>query len=727
MNPSPQSRFIPPALAASLILGFALAAPAPTAPAAPVTSGVAAPVAADVAAALFAPDAYPRIDGSTVTQPLGVAFQRAFTGVDVASDQVVFANTDPAYHNLVDGLADLILVTGPSADELAYAASKGVELEVVPVATAAFVFLANSANPVTSLTLDQIRGIYSGHLQYWDEVGGTTDEITAYQRPANSSAQTALLDLVMKGLPLMNPPQISRLINMSDVVDAVGFDRSALGYGYYYYVTRMYGDLAEGVANPSIKLLEVDGVAPMPETMRTGQYPLTTNYYVVFNKAAAPDSPTRRLVDAMLSDQGQQAAQAAGYVPLRDVGTNPPPPDDPAGLKSLDETYTLNPLTATVTQQIVDADGCTQVDRLAISGLRDLTVQDRINATFEQRQDLGLAQLSAAGPVGSAPPTGVACSPGDGDFGWDWFSVDATVSASFSNVLSLTSRSHQHGFDNNLATLNVRLDTGEDLKLADLFTQDADLETFLLQAWAAADPAGDEESFLTAWRAETNPQFFFTVTDVTVYVAGAGYTIPFADHWPQVAIFKRFAAPGDLYTAPAQVAPCPVLTYQSDPWTVDGVSRVCLPRPADEPPVSLTVPDQDNALSSPARSVISVPESGGVYRVQVTSATPWATSWNSTPQTCPGVTWAIDGQPARPLLIGRPGTTDVTITVDASVSAKTRSCPMVFVSQANQAARLDLDQAASSQAVRIMALLQPVIALLKAWLAQMVAIFGLPH
>jgi len=96
---------------------------------------------------MFTPETYPRVDGSTVTQPLGLAFQRLFTGQNVPDNAVVFSTTDPAYQNLIDGKADLILVTSPSADEQARAAAAGIELEVIPVVNEAFVFLTNADNP----------------------------------------------------------------------------------------------------------------------------------------------------------------------------------------------------------------------------------------------------------------------------------------------------------------------------------------------------------------------------------------------------------------------------------------------------------------------------------------------------------------------------------------------------------------------------------------------------
>jgi phosphate transport system substrate-binding protein len=72
--------------------------------------------------------------------------------------------THGAYVNVIEGKADIALeARAPSADELAAARAKGVELEVTPIALDAFVFLANVSNPIESVTLASIRGVSRHH------------------------------------------------------------------------------------------------------------------------------------------------------------------------------------------------------------------------------------------------------------------------------------------------------------------------------------------------------------------------------------------------------------------------------------------------------------------------------------------------------------------------------------------------------------------------------------
>ena len=260
------------------------------------------------------PEAYPRVDGSTVTIPLSEAVASAVLHLPLeeARQYVLHNKTHQAYLNLVDGTADIIFVTSPSEEELAYAAEKGVELTVTPVVSEGFVFLVNKANPVDSLTLEQIRDIYAGRITNWQEVGGSDEPIIAFQRPENSGSQTGMLDLVIRADEIMPAPTEKVVAEMGALIDAVAsYDnaQNAIGYSYYYYATDMW-------LNDEVKLLAVDGVTPDKTTISDGTYPITTAYYAVTRSDLRPDDSAQVLLDWMLSSEGQQVAEEAGYVKL---------------------------------------------------------------------------------------------------------------------------------------------------------------------------------------------------------------------------------------------------------------------------------------------------------------------------------------------------------------------------------------------------------------------------
>lgn len=259
---------------------------------------------------LFSEENYPRIDGSTATLPLAEAFKANFTGTDINEVKVQHSKTHNAYVNLINRETDLILVTYPSEDELKLAQDNNVELEIVPIVKEAFVFFVNKDNPVENLALSQIQNIYSGKIKNWNEVGGADSKIVAYQRPENSGSQSGMLELVMKGIKMMEPTTETISQSMSDIVDVISdYDNAenAIGYSYYYYATTMY-------TSDTIKLLSINGIEPTYENIQTGLYDIQTAYYAVIRKDEPENSDTRKLLNAMMSEIGQSVAKEAGYV-----------------------------------------------------------------------------------------------------------------------------------------------------------------------------------------------------------------------------------------------------------------------------------------------------------------------------------------------------------------------------------------------------------------------------
>ena len=262
---------------------------------------------------LYTKETLPRVDASLATQPLVDAFVLNFTGKTTKEMGVEYSNTDPAYTKLINNEADLIVVTEPSEDELKRASDANVELEVTKVVNEGFVFFVNKDNKVDSLTLEEIRKIYSGEITNWSEVGGDDAEIIAYQRPENSGSQTGLYSLVMKELPVKaRTPKEEVNLSMAGIIEYVsdyenGLD--AIGYSYYYYANEMY-------FNENLKYLGINGIKPTYDTIKDESYPILTAYYIVTRKDETNEN-VLKLKDDMLSKRGQEVATSAGYVPCK--------------------------------------------------------------------------------------------------------------------------------------------------------------------------------------------------------------------------------------------------------------------------------------------------------------------------------------------------------------------------------------------------------------------------
>ena len=314
-----KNRFLALCLSAALLAGCT-AAPAsvqetPPPAAAPSAAPEATPAATEAApsaAPLLSPEDTLTLDGSTACMPLMANVYAAAYGLSLedAETRVTSSRTDNAWNNLVSDKADLLLVYEPSEGAQAALDAGEVQLERTAIGRDALVFLKNSQNTVTSLTQDELRGIYTGAVTNWKELGGPDTEIAPFQRNTDSGSQTMFLKLLMQGQTPMDPPTELVSGGMDSLLESVaGYDNGpgAIGYSVYYYAAKM-------MATPGIALLDVDGVAATDASIADGSYPFTNDFYAAIRADAPEDSPARILYNWLQTDAGKLMISGAGYV-----------------------------------------------------------------------------------------------------------------------------------------------------------------------------------------------------------------------------------------------------------------------------------------------------------------------------------------------------------------------------------------------------------------------------
>ncbi|MBP3660880.1 MAG: substrate-binding domain-containing protein [Oscillospiraceae bacterium] len=311
-------RFLSIILCLLLLSGCTKPAPPATTARPETTTPPTLPPAAVEADVLALREGLPTMDGSTSLIPLETGIRAALLDIseEEAAAQVVHSSTWNSFYNLLDGAVQVIFTTPPSQEQWDIAAERGVELEAVPIAMEGFVFVVNADNPVDTLTQEQLRGIYSGSITNWSEVGGEDLPIIPYQRNNNSGSQNYMIDF-MGDAPLMDAPKDWRPASMEGLMDVIAVNDNAagaIGYSVYAYAADMYGNGDE------IKFIQVDGVAPGKQTMASGEYPLLGENYAIFRAEEPEDSIVRTLVRWMTSYDGQLAIARAGYVTPAYIG-----------------------------------------------------------------------------------------------------------------------------------------------------------------------------------------------------------------------------------------------------------------------------------------------------------------------------------------------------------------------------------------------------------------------
>lgn len=259
---------------------------------------------------------YPRVDGSTANMPLMAQVYSKICSIPIEEAESLISasgGTGAVWRTMMWESADLLIVYEAPENIKAEMEAQNLKLEINPIGRDGLVFLVNSQNRVDNLTTEQLQDIYTGHITDWSEVGGAPGPISPFQRNAESGSQTLFLKLLMGDTTPMTPPTELIPGSMAGLIEAVAaYDGSggAIGYSVYYYANQMY-------ANPDIKLLSLDGIAPSFETIKNGQYPLVNDFYVVIRADEPQDSAARLLRDWLLTDEGTELLVATNYVPIR--------------------------------------------------------------------------------------------------------------------------------------------------------------------------------------------------------------------------------------------------------------------------------------------------------------------------------------------------------------------------------------------------------------------------
>jgi phosphate transport system substrate-binding protein len=247
---------------------------------------------------------YPIIDGSTSTVEMHAAIVKAFIGEEVYPTH---SRTYEALERLApdsDNPADIVLAVKYYDETLEEMADRGAKLVITPIAKEGFVFVTTKDNPIDSLTVDELRKIYSGEITNWSQLGGQDKEIEAFQRNEDSGSQTAMLDFMGDIQIREMTPVVSAMSDMLHEVQAKG----GLGYSIFSWALQTQFNYFE-----NLKMIAIEGITPSYNTIADESYPAVVYTYSYYN---AGNANGKALTQWLLTDEGQRLIAEAGYISL---------------------------------------------------------------------------------------------------------------------------------------------------------------------------------------------------------------------------------------------------------------------------------------------------------------------------------------------------------------------------------------------------------------------------
>ncbi len=160
---------------------------------------------------------------------------------------------------------------------------------------------------VTSLTLKQLRGIYSGDIENWAEIGGPDRKIFVIDKEGSRGTRHVFMKAVF-GDPNADAPGADVIIGSNNEGQtAVAQSKTAiimLSIAWENKEVRAVG-------------LDINGelIKPTYENIVNGRYPISRDLVLI--TSGVPEKKTREFIEFMLSENGQKIVEDFGYVAVR--------------------------------------------------------------------------------------------------------------------------------------------------------------------------------------------------------------------------------------------------------------------------------------------------------------------------------------------------------------------------------------------------------------------------
>ena len=175
------------------------------------------------------------------------------------------------------------------------------------IAVDAIVAIVNPKNPVNAISLNDLGRIYSGRITNWSDLGGNDAPINVYGREEGSGTGDIFAEKVLAPIGRRIAAGVTRVVNNSDMTNAVNTDENAIGFVGYAFQR----------GTKPLKLSSECGITTDadPFTVKAEEYPLQRRLYF-YNRADNLTNGTREFLDFSTSAKADAVISKSGFVSL---------------------------------------------------------------------------------------------------------------------------------------------------------------------------------------------------------------------------------------------------------------------------------------------------------------------------------------------------------------------------------------------------------------------------
>ncbi len=205
---------------------------------------------------------------------------------------------------LTDKIADIAMSSRQLKEEEKTKLNKrNLEVKEHIVAWDGIVPIVHPSNPVKNLTTDQLKGIFTGKITDWQEVGGRKGPIILVSRDFTSGTHEIWAELALDNQPVAEAAQIKS--TSEAVLEMTAATPNAIGYDGIDYVS----------GNSRIKAISVDGTAASAATVMDKSYKIARPIFML--TLSNPNTTTSAFLNFILSPDGQALVKEAKLVPVK--------------------------------------------------------------------------------------------------------------------------------------------------------------------------------------------------------------------------------------------------------------------------------------------------------------------------------------------------------------------------------------------------------------------------
>lgn len=201
--------------------------------------------------------------------------------------------------NVKDGTYKL----GFSSRELKDEEKQGTEYKTIALDGIALV--VNPNNAVEDITLEQIKGIFTGEIKNWSELGGADAEIVVVSRENGSGTRSAFEEIAGIGDLLVEKAIIKS--GNGEVASYVAGEPNAIGYTSF--VTLEFN-------SDKIKGLQVESIKPEVANVQNQSYKLSRPFILIYDSNKINETE-KAFIDFLFTEEGQDLMEEAGAIRLK--------------------------------------------------------------------------------------------------------------------------------------------------------------------------------------------------------------------------------------------------------------------------------------------------------------------------------------------------------------------------------------------------------------------------